>query len=964
MPAGDWRQSGQLVIAVVSAIAIFLIHLSLAPVVLAQNEDGETANPSLRNVIAGVPRSWPPQYSVDENGNPTGFAIDVMDEIAARTGLRVDYRVMDSFAEVSEAMRAGDIDLIPNSGITHERQAEFDFTSPVETFVVSIFVRDDTLDIRGLDDLAGRRVGVVEFNIGQALMKNRQDISSVVYRDAETALFSLVAGHVDAMAFPQPVLLHLAKQVGIADRIKVAGAPLKELKRAIRVQKGDTELLVALNRAVNSFVGTPDYRAIYVKWYGSPTPFWTVARVAWGLGVTALMILIAMAWWRYRSVLNLNRELQETIAERQGAENALRKSQERFKDFAETASDWFWETNESLRFTYFSNRFGGCGIGSNEMFGKTRTETTAEDTSQPKWRQHLADLEARRPFKNFEHSTWARDGGLARVSISGTPIFDEAGNFKGYRGTGTDITDRKQVEEALRAREAQLRGIMDNAPIEIVLKDTEGHYVLTNAQWQENYNLTDEEAKGRTLHDLFPEEIAKPLSAQEHEVMETGEAAAYEDKVPQSDGVHDFLTVMFPIRDTAGEVVNFGAMAVDITERKRAEEALRESEARLSKAAEMAKIGYWVWDEVRDKSIYCSDELVKMCGIASGADLAAMLTSHAANLEWIHPDDRERFDEAVRTAKETKRGYDIEYRIVNSEGEVRHLHEMEETVADQHGDIIRTNGVTHDITDRKRVEEEIRELNAELEQRVEERTAELRAAQANLLHQERMATLGQLTATVSHELRNPLGVIQTSNAIVRNYFKDCDPRVGRSLERIERNVMRCDRIIDELLDFTRIRQLEPEPTPIDTWLDDVLEEQTLHTDITLRRELGLPGVKVFLDHYRFRRAVINVLDNACQAMVGDGSGNIEEGKHILTIQTGKTNGRIEVVFEDNGPGIPPDVLPKIFEPMFSTKGFGVGLGLPVVKQIMEQHGGGIEIDSEQGCGTRTCLWLSSDHAVH
>ena len=394
-----------------------------------------------------------------------------------------------------------------------------------------------------------------------------------------------------------------------------------------------------------------------------------------------------------------------------------------------------------------------------------------------------------------------------------------------------DITERKRAEEALHTREAQLRGIMDNAPIEIVLKDMEGRYILTNAQWQKSYNLTDEEAKGRTLHDFFPDEFAKPLLAHQREVMETGEATAHEVIFPESDGIHDFLTITFPIHDTAGEVMNFGVMAVDITERKQAEQ-------------------------------------------------------------------------------------------------------------------------------------EIQKLNQDLERRVEERTAELRAAQADLLRQERMATLGRLTATVSHELRNPLGVIQTSNSVVRNSLKDCDPRVGRSLDRIERSVIRCDRIIEELLDYTRIRQLKPEPTPIDNWLDGLLEEQTLHTDITLRRELGLPGVKVFLDPDRFRRAVINVFDNACQAMVGDGNGKIENGEHILTIQTSKSNGRIEVVFEDNGPGIPPDVLPKIFEPMFSTKGFGVGLGLPVAKQIMEQHGGGIEIDSGQGRGTRTCLWLPSDHAVH
>lgn len=184
-------------------------------------------------VIAGIPRFWPPQYSLDDSHNPTGFAIDIMNEIATRAGVRVNYRVMESFAEVSEAINDGRIDLIPNSGITPDRAARYAFTAPVETFVISIFVRDDTLDISGADDLRGRRVGVVEFNMGQRLMRDRNDLELVVYRDAETALFSLVAGHVDAMIYPQPVLLNLVRQVGIEDRIEVVGASLKEIKRGI-----------------------------------------------------------------------------------------------------------------------------------------------------------------------------------------------------------------------------------------------------------------------------------------------------------------------------------------------------------------------------------------------------------------------------------------------------------------------------------------------------------------------------------------------------------------------------------------------------------------------------------------------------------------------------------------------------------------------------------------------------------
>ena len=272
--------------------------------------------------------------------------------------------------------------------------------------------------------------------------------------------------------------------------------------------------------------------------------------------------------------------------------------------------------------------------------------------------------------------------------------------------------------------------------------------------------------------------------------------------------------------------------------------------------------------------------------------------------------------------------------------------------------------LTDEIAERIRVEEKINQLNEELEQRVEDRTAELRAAQDTLLRNERLSTLGQLTATVSHELRNPLGVIRTSSFILHNALANREPRVARALERIERAVVRCDRIIDELLDFTRISGLEPEPMPIDRWLASVLGEQVPPSGVRIEQIFTLPGVSISFDPDRLRRAVINIFDNACQAMLDHGTDDDRPGEHLLTVRTQKRRGRIEVHFQDSGPGMPPDVRAKIFEPLFSTKGFGVGLGLPVVKQIMEQHGGGIEIETEEGRGTRVCLWLPFGYAVH
>jgi signal transduction histidine kinase len=220
-----------------------------------------------------------------------------------------------------------------------------------------------------------------------------------------------------------------------------------------------------------------------------------------------------------------------------------------------------------------------------------------------------------------------------------------------------------------------------------------------------------------------------------------------------------------------------------------------------------------------------------------------------------------------------------------------------------------------------------------------------------------LATLGQLTATVSHELRNPLGAILTSVYILRTGLKEAEPIIQRTVERLERSTVRCARIIDELLDFTRMSQLEPEPTSLEAWLEETLNEQTLPSGVALRLAFDRPDMAVSLDPDRFRRAIINVFDNACQAMIGDGLEDADSDEHILTVRIQESDGRAEVIFEDTGPGIPPDIYQKIFEPLYSTKGFGVGLGLTVVKQIMEQHGGGIEIESEEGHGTRVCLWL-------
>ncbi|MCH8997699.1 MAG: PAS domain S-box protein, partial [Proteobacteria bacterium] len=724
------------------------------------------------------------------------------------------------------------------------------------------------------DDLAGRRVAVIADNLARHLLAPRDDISLRVFPLFTDALFALLAGRVDALAYPEPVAWKLAREARVADQLKVVGRPLFEIKRAMAVRKDDVELLALLDLAVAEFVASPDYRRIYVAWFGEPSPFWTLTRAAWAMGVLFALSLIAMAGWRYRFVTKLNgrleRRVQERTAELRAAVAALRESQERFRDLAESASDWFWEIGHDLRITYLSDRIREvAGIEPSSVIGVHVRDLPTVNHEDSDWNAYMEALEERRPFRDLICQRRVDDGSIRSFQLSGRPVFDDQGEFLGFRCAATDVTARVRAEEALRRA---------------------------------------------------GDELEQRVAQRTAELQEANEQ-----------------------------------LKKEIAERKLAEQALRESEERYKGLVETTNVIPWEADLSTWRFTYVGPQAVSLLGYPLDDWYGAGFWPNS-----IHPDDR---DEAVAFCQASSaRGedHDFEYRVLTADGDVLWMRDVVTVVSDEHGPKA-LRGIMIDITERKRVEGEIHRLNADLERRVEERTAELRAAQVDLLRQERLATLGQLTATVSHELRNPLSVIRTSTFVARDGLDGTTPRVQRALERIDRSVTRCDRIIDELLDFTRISGLEPEPTPIDDWLDGTLKEQALPAQITLRRDFGLAGTTVPFDRDRFRRAIINVFDNACQAMTGEaGREAADADSAVLSVTTKRKNGRVEVIFEDRGPGIPADVLPRIFEPLFSTKGFGVGLGLPVVKQIMEQHGGGIEIDGSGKSGTRVCLWLPAE----
>jgi signal transduction histidine kinase len=241
---------------------------------------------------------------------------------------------------------------------------------------------------------------------------------------------------------------------------------------------------------------------------------------------------------------------------------------------------------------------------------------------------------------------------------------------------------------------------------------------------------------------------------------------------------------------------------------------------------------------------------------------------------------------------------------------------------------------------------QVKNLIEGLEQKIAERTEQLKNAQAELLRQERMATLGKLTATIAHEIRNPLATVNTSVFSIGAALEKNQPeRIRRAIGLAERNIRRCDNIITELLDFTRKLEIRRATVDVDAWLERTLDEQVFPEGITCKRDLN-SGLKVPLDAEHMRRAVVNIVTNAVHALSEENS----PGKE-LTVKTLASGKDLEIRVTDAGPGIPAELQQKIFEPLFSTKGFGVGLGLSITKDIIEKHRGSIGVKSNLGEGT-------------
>lgn len=297
---------------------------------------------------------------------------------------------------------------------------------------------------------------------------------------------------------------------------------------------------------------------------------------SWLVVVVGFLLVTVGYTMSNRDLLALLHRQSALHADQETMRLALQDSEARFRAFAESANDWFWEMDASLRYSYLSENFTAMtGLPQGALLGKTRQESGNPGVEPEIWHDHLRTLAAHEPFREFHHPRVKPDGTTVWISVAGIPRFGPDGTFLGYRGTARDITERRLADNALSNSERRFRTIFDNVPAALFLKEVDGAYKLINRRYAEWFGIAPEDIVGKTVHDLYPKERADRYEAGDREILRTKMVVSDEVSIPLPSGeTKTFTLTKFPISN-GEDMTDIGGVMVDITHRKRTETQLQ-----------------------------------------------------------------------------------------------------------------------------------------------------------------------------------------------------------------------------------------------------------------------------------------------------------------------------------------------------------------------------------------------------
>jgi PAS domain S-box-containing protein len=619
---------------------------------------------------------------------------------------------------------------------------------------------------------------------------------------------------------------------------------------------------------------------------------------------------------------------------RHNAQAGLVKSEARLKDAQQLAHIGYWERDLIAdRITWSDETWRIFGL---QPRAGTLSQADLQKMIHPDDRRIQRDaLDAATKISrryDVEYRVVRPDGEVRYVHARDDIAFDEAGRPIRIFGTMQDITERKQMENALRENERQLRLVVDTIPTMAWIVLPDGVLDFVNQRWLEYSGLSLEEMLKAPTSTIHPDDLPGVIERWSVNLV-SGEPSEEEMRLRRADGQYRwFLVRTVPLRDEHGRILRWYGTSMDIEDRKRAEEAMRESQQLLHQVLANLPVGVAVCD--RAGNILLANAASKRIW---GETIVSGDERRARSKGFWH-DSGKRIEPAewasVRALSEGHTTLNELIDIETFDDQRKIMRNSAAPIRNEEGHVVGAVIVNEDVTEWTHVEETLRQTQAEL----------ARVA--------RVTMMGELAASIAHEVNQPLAAVVT-NADAASSWLAADPpdlhEAQQAVERIAQDGTRASEVIQRIR--TLLNKREPSRAPED--LNELIQETVALTQPELKRrqvtaqvEL-LPGLPpVAIDRVQLQQVLLNLFVNAVESMSG-----VEDRPRVLCIRTECTEDAVEVAVQDSGAGIEPQHAERLFASFFTTKPNGLGMGLTISRSIIEAHGGRLWATPNDGSGT-------------
>jgi len=928
-----------------------------------------------------------PYTFVNKEGVPAGFSVDLANAVGKIMGMDMVITV-DTWDHAIHSLETEEIDFLPMMAYSEERDKHFDFSAPHTIAFDAFFTRKDGNRAKTIEDLTDKTVIVMKGDQAHDFLRSSRIVDaehSILIDSLPEALRLLSSGKADAALMPKLVGLSMMNDLNLTN-LTQSPVVVEFYNRpfSFAVKDGNLLLLERLGQGLSIVKQTGQYREIHDKWFGHLEPkeltLKSVLKFIVGVPLALLLIGAAFALWSFslRKQVDLRtKTLADEIVERKNAES-------RFRQVTESIREVFWLGSLDWKEIYYISPAYAS------VWGRTCEELYEQPTA---WFESVVEDDIRKVRELMSEKIFAdtreivfpdyrirrSDGSVVWISERVFPVLDDSGRPYRIAGIAEDITTRKQSEEALRESEERLEFVLKGSRLGFWDWNIETNEVQRNERWAEmiGYSLQEiEQTVKQWLHFIHPDDrFIADRSIRDHLEGRTPMHKVEYRMIAKNGQIVWILDQAQVVKwNSHGHPIRMSGTHTDITERKQAEEKIHLNELRLRRLVDILQ---YPFGSIQDFLDYALDQAIELTESKLGYIyhydehhrefiLNTWSKDVMAECAVVNPSTRYELDktgiwgEAVRqrrpivvndfqAADPLKKGY--------SEGHVQLFKFMTVPIFKDSGivaviglankesdydesDVLQASLLMEAVwktTDRKRAEEELLQLNETLELRVAQEVDKNLKQEHLLIQQSRLAAMGEMIGNIAHQWRQPLNALglllynikdaYQFNTLDADYLNHAVADGSRMVQNMSTtisdfsNFFRPDK---EIKIFSALEQIKESIA--------LVESSFLHSNISIHIDAPFDISLVGFPN-EYSQILLNLLSNAKEAILA--YDRPLSGRVDIVLSEQDNYGYVSL--RDNGGGIPDEILDRIFDPYFSTKGKGSGIGLYMSKMIIERN---------------------------